>query len=278
MSLPFIKMEGLGNCYIFAEAGKVKNISLPGLAVSISDVAKGIGSDGLIIIDTAGEPFSMRIFNNDGSEAELCGNGLRQAALFLKHVKYGNRKKFTIKTSAGDYWTEIVSRKGKRAFVRSSLGSPDFRTRSVGLKKEADIALNVRLFRAQKRVFMADCVSMGNPHAVIWVDDFDFDWRKIGHIISRHSIFRAGINVHFCKIINPRRFQMQIYERGSGVTRACGSGAAACLAAGVMRNLLNKSAVAEMPGGRLKLNWNIDANIVIQEGPVSIICFGDYNI
>jgi len=278
MILPFIKMEGLGNCYIFAEARKAKNINLPGLAVSISDLTKGIGADGLIIIDTAKEPYSMRIFNRDGSEAELCGNGLRQAALFLKRVKFKNRKKFTIITSAGDYWVEIISTKDNRALVKSSLGSPDFRSLAIGLKKRTDIAFNIKLFRAQKRIFKADCVNQGNPHAVIWVDDFDFDWQKIGHIVSRHSMFRAGINVHFCRVINPRRYQMRIYERGSGATQACGSGAAACLAAGVMRNLLNKSAVAEMPGGRLKLNWNIDTNTMVQEGPVSIICSGDYYI
>jgi len=271
-------MEGLGNCYIFAEARKVKNISLRKLAVSISDITKGIGADGLIIIDISREPFLMRIFNSDGSEAELCGNGLRQAALFLKHVKYGNRKKFIIMTSSGDYWTKIIWRKGNQAYVKSSLGAPDFRALSVGLKKKADIAFNIKLFRAQKRVFMADCVSQGNPHAVIWVNDFDFDWRKIGYVISRHPMFRAGINVHFCRVINPRRFQMKIYERGSGATAACGSGAAACLAAGVMRNLLGKNAVAEMPGGKLGLSWDIDSNIIVQEGPVSIICSGDYNI
>jgi diaminopimelate epimerase len=271
-------MEGLGNCYVFTEALKVKNINLPRLAISISDITRGIGADGLIVIDTAKEPYSMRIFNSDGSEAELCGNGLRQAALFLKRIKYSNRKKFIIKTVAGEYWTEILSTKDNWASVKSTLGSPDFRSQSVGLKKKVDIALDINLFRAQNRVFKADCICLGNPHAVIWVDDFDFDWPKIGHAVSRHSMFRKGINVHFCRIINRRRFQMKIYERGSGATQACGSGAGACLTDGVMRNLLSKNAIAEMPGGNLKLNWNIDINTIIQEGPVSIICSGEYVI
>jgi len=278
MNLPFIKMEGLGNCYIFADARNVKKNSLPRLAISLSNIATGIGADGLIVLDTDREPFAMRIFNRDGSEAELCGNGLRQAALFLRQVKYGKRKTFVIMTAAGDYWTEIMSVKGNKAIVKAALGSPDFKARSVGLKNNTEVAFNIRLLRAQKRLFTADCVRLGNPHAVIWVRDFDFDWRTIGQTVSRHSMFKGGINVHFCKVINSRRFQMKIYERGSGETRACGSGAGACLAAGVMRNYLAKNAVAEMPGGRLGLNWDIDTNTIVQQGPVSVICSGDYHI
>jgi diaminopimelate epimerase len=118
---------------------------------------------------------------------------------------------------------------------------------------------------------------MGNPHAVIWVDNFDFDWIKAASNISGSRLFSNGANVHFCKKVNSRRFQMKIYERGSGVTRACGSGAAACLASGVMRNLINKKAIADMPGGKLGLVWDMDSNAISQEGPVSIICSGEFN-
>ena len=240
MVLPFVKMEGLGNCYIFVEAHKTAKRDLRRLAIAMSDIGTGIGADGLITITTNKEPFRMRIFNRDGSEAEMCGNGLRQAAMFLKRIRYHNRRKFIVATSAGKYQTEIISSGGNRARVKSSLGPPDFSARSVGLKTKNELAFNIRLFKTQKRLFIADFVRVGNPHAVIRVSDFDFDWIKVGRNISEYHRLSHGANVHFYVIENSRRFRMKIYERGSAATRACGTGAAACLAAGVLRKLLNK--------------------------------------
>ena len=268
-------MEGLGNCYIFTETRNNISRILPGLARSISNINTGIGADGLIVVDSRREPFSMRIFNSDGSRAELCGNGLRQAALFLKKIRYGNRKKFIIDTKAGQFATEIISTKANTAIVQTTLGAPDFSAKAVGIKSSG-LGLNIKSPVISKNVKKIDCVSIGNPHAVIWVNDFDFDWEHIGQALSTDPYFTNGINVHFCRVISPHRFQMKIYERGSGATLACGSGAAACLAVGVMRNYLHKTATAEMPGGKLKLNWNLADGEISQIGPVSFICDGEY--
>ncbi|MCP4583319.1 MAG: diaminopimelate epimerase [candidate division Zixibacteria bacterium] len=274
--MPFVKMEGLGNCYIFVEARRVRKFNLRKLAKSLSDTTRGIGGDGLIVVETGAESFAMRIFNRDGSEAEMCGNGLRQAALFLKRTKIPTRKKFNIVTSAGQFPIEILSSKKEKAIVVATLGSPDFSARAVGLNMKMELAFNVQLLKSQKRKYYGDCVSMGNPHAIIWVDDFDFDWIKAGRNISCSRKFSDGVNVHFCRRLNSKRFEMKIFERGSGVTKACGSGAAACLASGVMRNLIAKKAIADMPGGKLHLAWDLDTNVINQEGPVSIICSGEY--
>jgi len=121
-----------------------------------------------------------------------------------------------------------------------------------------------------------DCVSIGNPHAVVFITSYDFDWSRLGREISEHRMFSGGVNVNFVNIVNSKRFQVKTYERGSGITAACGSGAAACLAVGVMRNILQKNAVAVAPGGNLSLSWDMSANIISQLGPASIICHGEY--
>jgi diaminopimelate epimerase len=275
MKLPFTKMEGLGNCYIFAEARNDISRILPKLARAISDAGTGVGADGLIVVDTRKEPFIMRIFNSDGSEAELCGNGLRQAALFIRKTKFGKRRDFAIATKAGRFATEIISTKANTAIVRTALGAPDFAAKAVGIEA-AGLGLNLKSPVKSTKFKTIDCVNVGNPHAVVWVNDYDFDWKSMGQALSTDPYFTRGINVHFCRVINPRRFEMKIYERGSGVTRACGSGAASCLAAGVMRNLLQKSATAVMPGGNLKLSWNLTSGEITQTGPVSIVCSGEY--
>jgi len=276
MTLPYVKMQGLGNSYIFIEALRVKKYSLRKLAIVVSDVNEGIGADGMIVVDTSKEPFAMRIFNRDGSEAEMCGNGLRQAALFLKKSRFPKRKKFIVSTKAGDFTTRVVSSQGNMAKVETSLGSPVFSAEEIGLKGKADLAFDVPLFEYGDRKITMDCVSIGNPHAVVFITSYDFDWSRLGREISEHRMFSGGVNVNFVNIVNSKRFQVKTYERGSGITAACGSGAAACLAVGVMRNILQKNAVAVAPGGNLSLSWDMSANIISQLGPASIICHGEY--
>lgn len=277
MKLPFVKLEGLGNCYIFIEARNVRNHVLPRLAIRMSSVATGIGSDGLIVVDSSQEPFAMRIFNKDGSEAELCGNGLRQAALFLKSLKRLRAKKMKLQTIAGEFLAEIISSSKNKAIIKTVLGKPEFNARAVGLKAKSKLTFDIPVKTSVGR-FNVDAVRVGNPHAVVWVDNYDFDWRTAGQEISTDPLFPRGINVHFCRVLNSRKFLMKIFERGSGITEACGSGAAACLAAGVMRSYLYKSAKADMPGGILNLHWEFKDGLINQEGPASIVCSGEYFI
>lgn len=266
-------MGGLGNCYLFVETQDVKSLSLKKLAKEASDISKGIGADGLIVVDTAKPPFAMRIFNRDGSQAQMCGNGLRQAALFLKRLRYPARKRFLLAPPAGQFEAEIVSLKGNHALIKTALGTPDFLAKTIGLRQRDGLAFGIKMKHGHQKV-IADCVSMGNPHAVIFVDNFKFDWQDTGRYISCQRLFRDGVNVQFLKIINSRRFEMRTYERGTGVTKACGSGAAACLAVGVMRGLLHKKAIAVMPGGSLKLTWDFTTGMINQTGPADIICRG----
>jgi diaminopimelate epimerase len=273
--LPFVKLEGLGNSYIFVEAGRVKRLNMPKIAAHISKTNTGIGADGLIVIDASRSPYVIRIFNSDGSEAEMCGNGLRQAALYLKLIRHIQKSKYLLETIAGQFSVQIGSSKGKTAIIQAVIGSPDFSAKSIGLKSHIDLAFSLP-FEIDGKRFEANCVSIGNPHAVIVTDNYDFDWPTIGRYIGDQSLFKNGINVHFMKVISPTRFEMRIFERGVGITQACGSGAAACLAVGVMRGLIKKSATAMMPGGNLKVTWDFNSGQIIQTGPASIICEGVY--
>ncbi len=275
--LPFAKLEGLGNCYLFIERAQLAGLKPARLAQRFSDTATGVGSDGLIVIDPRTEPVVLRIFNSDGSEAEMCGNGIRQAALYLHIFTRPRKKHYLIAPPAGVFKAAILKSDRHSAVVETELGKPEFSCKSVGLPGGEKVAFSIPL-KANGRRFMADCVSFGNPHVVVFVKDFDFDWITAGRHLSDNHRFRHGANVHFVRIVNRSLFHMRIYERGSGPTMACGSGAAACLAVGAMRNYLAQKATAVMPGGKLNLKWNFKSGQVIQVGPANMICIGVLSI
>lgn len=274
IKLPFVKMEGLGNSYIFVQAARLPNSDLSKTARQISDQANGIGADGMIVLDVRKSPYPMRIFNRDGSEAQMCGNGIRQAAFYLKKYCFKNQNKFSIATGAGIFPVEVLSTKNNRSQVRALLGAPNFTRQAIGLPGVRKLAFGIKLKYGAKE-FIADCVSVGNPHAVITVNNFDFPWPEIGESFSANGMFKEGINVHFMRVDKQSQYSMRIFERGAGTTLACGSGAAACLAIGVMRGLLKTRATAVMPGGKLQLHWDFDSGRIIQTGPANIICEGE---
>ena len=277
IKLPFVKMEGLGNSYIFVQAARLRNFNLSEIARQISDQANGIGADGMIVLDVRKSPYRMRIFNRDGSEAQMCGNGIRQASFYLKRYLKPNQNKFDVTTGAGIFPTEVISSKNNRSQVLASLSAPNFTRAAIGLPGVRKLAFGIKL-RDGHREFTADCVNVGNPHAIIKVKNFDFPWAEFGEAFSNHKMFKGGINVHFLKVDKPSQYSMRIFERGAGTTLACGSGAAACLVVGVMRGWLHTKATAVMPGGKLQLHWDIDSSRIIQTGPANIICEGEYFI
>lgn len=207
----------------------------------------------------------------------MCGNGLRQAALYLDIFARRRKKQYMIAPPAGIFRARILKSGRRSAIVETELGKPQFSCKSVGLPGGGKAAFSIPL-KVGRRQFMADCVSFGNPHAVVFVKDFGFDWITAGRYLADHRRFRNGANVHFVKIENRSLFHMRIYERGSGPTMACGSGAAACLAAGAMRNYLAGKATAVMPGGKLSLEWDLKSGHVVQVGPANLICVGELSI
>ncbi len=280
MEIPFIKIQNAGNDYVYVEKKSISRlkISIPSLVRRISDRSRGVGSDGLIIIDARDTNTAfMRIYNSDGSEAELCVNGLRGVALFLKTVLKSRARKYTVSTPWNDYGVEVVNPSGETAVIQVSLDGPLFDARSIGFSKDESICMGVPVSVGEYQRDLY-CVAMPNPFAVIFVDNFDFDWQKEGQGIENSPMFNNRINVMFTRIDSRTRITVMPWERGSGATLACGSGAAAAVAISGLLGYTRGVISANMPGGTLKTSWNIEENEICQEGPSRIVFTGSYRV
>ena len=255
--MEFIKMQGLGNDYLFVNCLDGEPADLPGLAVRMSDRHFGAGSDGLICLCPSERgDFRMRMFNADGSEGEMCGNGIRCLAKYIRDCGLSGKAVLDIETGAGLRRTELLD-----DAVRVDMGAPRV---SPPVEVEA-LGRNWRLTP----------VSMGNPHGVLFLDGIDrLDLGVIGPALERHSVFPGGINVEFIEITDRNTLRMRVWERGSGETLACGTGACAALAAAVSAGLAERTVRVELPGGSLEVCW--DGDTVFLTGPAVTVYRGEY--
>jgi diaminopimelate epimerase len=255
---PFDKMHGLGNCFVLMDdrgdrvSGAVDPVAL---ARAVCDRNTGIGADGLLLArDAAGGGLAMRILNEDGSEAEMCGNGIRCFARFALDRGLTGERGLTVETLAGPIRTRILG----DGQVEVDMGEPS---------SAAPVAPEGRAFSR---------VSMGNPHAIAFVDGFDFDWRAEGARVERALVFPEGTNVHFARAVSPTEAEVKVWERGCGETMACGTGACAVAVAGVLDGRLEREPVTvRLPGGPLRIHWN-ERNRVMMTGPAVLVCRGTY--
>ena len=270
----FAKMHGLGNCFILMD-DRDQQVSgpcaLPALAKAVSDRNFGIGADGLILVcqPTVGAqhaaPLRMRIFNEDGSEAEMCGNGIRCFARFVVDEAITDKTRLEVETLAGVIRTRIAGEKD----VEVDMGEPALKTKDVLGDGKPMITID-----EQGRRF--HFVSMGNPHAIAFVDDFDFDWQEIGRKVEHSTSFPNRTNVEFVKVTGPAEAEVKVWERGCGVTMACGTGACAVAVAGAIQKRLPRGPVTiRLPGGPLRIHWN-EENRVLMTGPAVRVCKGVY--
>jgi diaminopimelate epimerase len=237
------------------------------LARAACDRDYGIGADGLILVQTAlGADYRMQIINEDGSEAEMCGNGIRCLARYLVDEGITPPRELAIDTLAGIIRTRVLD-DGR---VEVDMGEPALRSDDV-LAEPGDGLVRVR---AADREFAF--VSLGNPHAVTFVEGFDFDWEGAGAAVERHAAFPNRTNVHFVDVKGRREASIKVWERGCGVTLACGTGACAVAVAGALEGRLDRAPITvHLPGGELEIHWN-DANRVMMTGPATLVCKGTY--
>lgn len=259
----FTKMQGLGNDYIYLNGLDGLPDDLPGLARRLSDRHFGVGGDGLICIcpsETA--DFRMRIFNADGSEGEMCGNGIRCLGKYVYDKGLTGKQVLTVETAAGPRALELLVRNGRVKAVRVNMGPPQ-----VGEPMEAE---------AEGRTWTVTPVSVGNPHGVLFVDDPEgVDLTRLGPALERHPAFPGGINVEAAACPAPDRLVLRVWERGSGVTLACGTGACAALAAAVVQGRTGRQVQAVLPGGVLELSWPVGGELCMT-GPAELVFEGDY--
>ena len=276
----FTKMEGLGNDYIYVDCTKLSNSDIDNisyLAVKMSDRHFGIGSDGLILIrksDVA--DFKMTMFNQDGTEAEMCGNGIRCVGKFVYDKGLTKKEEISIETLAGIKKLKLNIENGKVRTVTVDMGKPILNPKEIPVLSDEEVVKNLKL-KALDREFLFTCVSMGNPHAVTIVENLDeFDVEKYGRILEVDEHFPKKANIEFIEILNRNTIKMRVWERGAGETLACGTGASAVCVACTINNLVeaNENIIIKLIGGDLNIKW--DGNVYMT-GPARIVFEGEYN-
>lgn len=275
--IKFTKMQGLGNDYVYIDATK-ENIENPSvLAKYISDRHFGVGSDGLILICPSDKAdFRMRMFNSDGSEAEMCGNGIRCVGKFVYDKKLTDKTLVTVETKAGIKTLKLNVKDEKVDTVRVDMGTPILESEKIPVITDENIAQNLRL-NALDKSFDFTCVSMGNPHAVTVVDNVtDFDVKKYGSILEVNEVFPNKTNVEFVEIKDPENIKMRVWERGTGETLACGTGACASAVACNLNGLTKNNVNVELLGGNLNIELGED-NHVYMTGPAVTVFEGELN-
>ncbi|AMV37050.1 diaminopimelate epimerase [Planctomyces sp. SH-PL62] len=276
--MKFTKMHGLGNDYVYVETFSQPAPADPGeLARAVSDRHFAIGSDGLILIMPSDRADArMRMFNSDGSEGEMCGNGVRCVAKFIHDHGIAARPRVTVETGRGVLTLDLTVEAGEARLVRVDMGAPILRAEEIPTNLPGDPVIDVPLEIGGKD-FLLTAVSMGNPHAVLFVDDVAaFPLEALGPLIERHPAFPKRVNVHVVEVVSPSEVRMRTWERGSGVTLACGTGACAVCVAGVLTGRTGGRILAHLPGGDLELEWPDRDASVFMTGPATEVFSGTW--
>lgn len=264
--MKFSKIHGLGNDYIYVDARKLKLHNINDLARKISDRHLGVGSDGLILLlESRCADYRMRIFNADGSEAEMCGNGIRGLAKYIYENNISKENNLTIETNCGIKELKLNTLNGKVISVTVDMGKVSLIDRNC-------------LFIGNER-YDYNYINVGNPHLVIFTDNIkNINLQYIGPKLENHPLFPNRTNVEFVQIIDNENIVMRVWERGSGETLACGTGAVASVASGVLNNKLNKNCKVHLKYGVLNIYFNEDTYIAYLTGTVTKVFDGEINI
>lgn len=290
--IAFTKMHGLGNDYLYVNCFQehLDGVDIPALARAMSDRHRGVGSDGLILIKPhqhqVAADVCMEMYNADGSRGEMCGNGIRCVAKYVvEHGLVADRRgrstrEVAIQTDRGVLKVEAALNEGRVTAVRVNMGEPILRPSDIPVRTEGDRCIRQRLPLGDVELTMT-CVSMGNPHAVIFVDALDaIDLTAIGPHIERHALFPNRVNVHLVTVNARDEATMRTWERGSGLTQACGTGACAVLVAGVLEGRLDRRGLIHLPGGDLEIEWAADRGdalgAVFMTGPAEEVFTGQW--
>ena len=278
--MKFTKMQGLGNDYIYINCTKgYESIKNPGeLSKKLSDRHFGIGGDGIILIcDSELADFKMRMFNKDGSESEMCGNGIRCVGKYVYDFGLTKKNNITIETLAGIKNLKLNISKGKVESVCVDMGEPILEPNKIPLK--CDNNKNIIELNLLDNKFIFHCVSMGNPHAITVIDDIkNFDVNKFGKLVESDNHFPNKTNVEFIQILDKNNIKMRVFERGSGETLACGTGACASVVSCVLNGLTERKVKVNLLGGFLDIEYNESDNHVYMTGPAVTVFKGEIEL
>ncbi|MDR3366187.1 MAG: diaminopimelate epimerase [Prevotellaceae bacterium] len=277
--MKFTKMHGAGNDYVYVDCTKGEIANPRELAQKISDRHFGVGSDGLVLICSSSvADFRMRMFNADGSEAQMCGNATRCIGKYVFDKGLTTKTELTLETLAGLKRLSLFVDNGKVRRVKVDMGAPELTPAKIPTLLAGERVVAAPL-EVEGKTFAVTCVSMGNPHAVIFVEDVkNFDVRRFGTRIENHALFPEKVNVEFVEPLSATELRMRVWERGSGETWACGTGACATLVAATLNKLSNGKATIHLLGGDLEVEWDASSNHIYMTGEAETVFEGEYLI
>jgi diaminopimelate epimerase len=272
----FVKMHGIGNDYVYVDCFRATVKEPERLAVEISDRHSGVGGDGLILIMPSNKADArMRIFNADGSEAQMCGNGIRCLAKYVYDSGISAKPEITVETLAGVLHLQLFVCDGNVEKVRVNMGTPRLHRQDIPMLGDGDRVVG-EMLTVGDREFAVTCLSMGNPHCVIYVDDVaTFPVAHYGPELEHHAQFPQRTNVEWVEWLNRRELRQRTWERGSGETLACGTGACAATVASVLNNKTDRAVTVHLRGGDLEIEWAED-NHVYMTGPAVEVFRGNW--
>lgn len=283
--MKFTKMHGCGNDYVYVDCTKEVIPDIAATAVRVSDRHFGIGSDGLILIKSSEvADFEMDMYNADGSRGKMCGNGIRCVAKYVYDHGLTNKTEITVDTQAGIKTLQLTVCDGKVSKVRVDMGEPvlipqeiPVKASVLGLADDRREAIVAQPFTVANSSYDITCVSMGNPHCITFIDEDvrSFPLEAIGALFEKHELFPEGVNTEFVNIIDKEYLRMRVWERGSGETLACGTGACAVAVASYLNGFTGRKVDVELMGGHLEIVYDAATNHVFMTGPATEVFSGE---
>ena len=277
--MKFTKMQGLGNDYVYVNCFEEKIENPPAVARYVSDRHFGIGSDGLIMINPSEvADFEMEMYNADGSRGEMCGNGIRCVAKYVYDYGLTDKTQISVETLGGIKYLDLTVEDGKVVLVKVDMGKPELKSDLIPIISENEKVIDEPI-EVDGQVYHMTGVSMGHTHTVIYVDDVkNLDLEKIGPKFENHERFPKRINTEFVHCIDRNTVEMRVWERGSGETLACGTGACAVAVASILNNLTDTRVTVKLLGGDLQIEWDQKKNHVFMTGPAKVVFDGVIDI
>ena len=279
MGLKFTKMHGCGNDYVYVNCFQERVDNPEQTARFVSDRHMGIGSDGLILIQPSKvADFKMAMYNADGSQGAMCGNGVRCIAKYVYDYGLTDKTSISLETKAGIKYLDLTVEQGKVTMVKVNMGRPILSAKEIPVKADTEQVIDAPIVAGGQEYHMT-CVSMGNPHAVIFVEDTEsLPLTELGPLFEFHEAFPDRVNTEFVQVIDRQNVKMRVWERGSGETLACGTGTCATAVACVLNGLTEEEITVHLRGGEIRVKYDREEDVVWMTGPATVVFDGEIEL
>ena len=277
--MKFTKMQGIGNDYVYVNCFREQVENPSQVAIKVSDRHFGVGSDGLILIKPSDvTDFEMEMYNADGSQGAMCGNGIRCVAKYVYDYHLTDKTSISVNTKSGIKYLDLTVEDGKVKEVKVNMGAPILNTAEIPMiyGKEQVIAQPLNI---NQNLYEVTAVSMGNPHVIVYMEDVkNLKIEEVGPYFEKSSVFPESVNTEFVRVIDRNTVEMRVWERGSGETLACGTGACAVAVACILNGYTEDQVTVKLLGGDLKIFWDREADLVYMTGPAEVVFDGEIQI